>query len=87
MIENIMRNLKNTRRLQIVAQLNSVADPGGGGGELLDFRSGLIGKNGQGGVQNRNPKNPGIDFYRSSGFRKNGQGGQIEILKKSRYRF
>ena len=52
MIENIMRNLRNTRRLQIVAQLNSVADPGGGGGgELLDFRSGLIGKNGQGGVQ------------------------------------
>ena len=49
MIENIMRNLKNTRSLQIVAQLNSVVDPGGG--ELLDFRSGLIGKNGQGGVQ------------------------------------
>ena len=30
---------------------------------------------------NRNPKNPGIDFY--SGFRKNGQGRgvQIEVLK------
>ena len=36
---------------------------------------------------NRNPKNPGIDFY--SGFRKTSQWGggvQIEILKKSRYR-
>ena len=38
MIENIMWNLRNTRRLQIVAQLNSVADPGGGGGGGGAFR-------------------------------------------------